>query len=62
MTRLFKRAIIYGHRGEGMLGNLKEISDDSLDRSRRAKVNSVFFSGKKGFKLTECHAALFKIW
>jgi hypothetical protein len=42
MTRLSKRAIIYGHRGEGKLGNLKEISDDSLDRPRRDKVNLVF--------------------
>ena len=61
MTRLSRRAIIYGPWGERMLGNLKETSDDSLDRPRRAKVNLVF-SSKNEFKLTEGHAGLFKIW
>jgi hypothetical protein len=42
MTRLSNRATIHGPRGEGILGNLKEISDKSLDRPRRATVNLIF--------------------
>jgi hypothetical protein len=52
MTRLSKRAIIYGLQGGGMFGNLKEISHDCLDRPRRATVNLVFlFLVQNAFKL-----------